>query len=302
MISVGLHLPHFGPLAQRDVLTRSIRLAEELGFDTAWVGDHVAIPVGFETPYPYTQTGRIGLPWDAPFIDPFVTLAFFAGQTQKIRLGISALVVPYRHPLLAAKLIGSLDALSGGRARIVLGAGWLKEEFDALEVDFARRGRITDDYVNALSALLNGGRAAFSGEIVSFSEMGMEPAPAERPFPLLVGGHSRPAMRRALRLGYGWQATPESPEQVADMISRLREEAGGELPRGFLVATRLHLPRFDPNTSGAQFLEAMRTAVRPGVADLTVDVYDHDPERYYERLRTLAGWLELKDGTTEVLN
>ncbi len=219
MITVGLHLPHFGSLAQRGVLTRSISLAEELGFDTAWVSDHVAIPVGFETSYPYTTTGRIGLPPDAPFYDPFVTLAFAAGRTQRIRLGISALVVPYRQPLLAAKLTGSLDAISGGRARIVVGAGWLKEEFETLNIDFSRRGRITDDYVDALAALLNSGRALFQGEVVSFTEMGMEPAPVQRPFPLLVGGHSAAAMRRRLRLGHGWQATAgDTPRGVRDGI------------------------------------------------------------------------------------
>lgn len=167
MITVGLHLPYFGSLAQREVLTRSISLAEELGFDTAWVSSHVAIPVGFETSYPYTTTGRIGLPPDAPFYDPFVTLAFAPGRTQRIRLGISALVVPYRQPLLAAKLTGSLDAISGGRARIVVGAGWLKEEFQTLNIDFSRRGRITGDYVDALAALLNSGRALFQGPSMS---------------------------------------------------------------------------------------------------------------------------------------
>jgi probable F420-dependent oxidoreductase len=302
MIRVGLHVPHFGPIARPDVLARSIDLAEELGFDTVWVSDHVAIPVGFETPYPYTATGQIGLPAETPFYDPFVALSFAAGRTERVRLGISALVLPYRHPLLAAKLIGSLDAISSGRARIVIGAGWLREEFDALGVDFKKRGRITDEYADALSALLDDGRASFAGEMVGFEEMGMEPAPVQRPFPLLVGGHSNVAMRRALRLGHGWQATPEGPGEVDQMLSRLRAAAGGEISAGFLVATRLHLPKFDANEPGDRLVEMMRSAVAPGISDLTVDAFDRDAERYYARVEAIASWLDLKEGTTEVLD
>jgi probable F420-dependent oxidoreductase len=301
VISVGLHVPHFGPLARAEVLARAVDLAEEVGFDTVWVSDHVAIPARFETPYPYTATGRIGLPPDEPFFDPFVALAFAAGRTSRVRLGISALVLPYRHPLLGAKLIGSLDAVSGGRARMVVGAGWLKEEFDALGVDFARRGRITDDYVDAISALLENGRASFAGETVAFAEMGMEPTPIQRPFPLLVGGHSNVAMRRALRVGHGWQATPERPGEVEEMLGRLSAEAGGEVPPDFLVATRLHLPRFDPGEPGDRIIDMMRSAVAPGISDLTVDVFDRDPGRYFARVEAVASWLQLRDGETEVL-
>lgn len=138
--------------------------------------------------------------------------------------------------------------------------------------------------------------------MVSFTEMGMEPAPAQRPFPLLVGGHSAAAMRRALRLGHG-VAGPcrRHPKRCPGIVSRLRAEAGGELPPDFPVATRLHLPHFDVGAPGERFLEAIRVTVKPGAGDLTVDVFDHDAERYFERLRTVAGWLELKDGKTEML-
>ena len=302
MISVGLHVPHFGPLARPDVLTRTINLTEALGFDTAWVSDHIAIPVGFETPYPYTSSGEIGLPAETPFYDPFVALSYAAGRTHRVRLGISALVLPYRHPLLAAKLIGSLDSMSLGRSRMVIGAGWLREEFDGLGVDFGKRGRITDEYADALSLLLNRGRASFAGDTVAFDEMGMEPAPVQNPYPLLVGGHSSVAMRRALRLGYGWQATPERPGEVAGMLGRLHDAAGGDLPSGFLVATRLHLPRFDPDDSSGRLIEMMLAATAPGISDLTVSVFDRDPERYYARVEAVASWLQLRNGKTEVLD
>ena len=301
MISVGLHVPHFGPLAEPDVMASTVELAEELEFGTAWVSDHIAIPVDFTTPYPYTATGRIGLPAEAPFFDPFVALAFAAGRTERIRLGISALVLPYRHPLLAAKLIGSVDAISGGRLRVVVGIGWLREEFDALGIEFTARGRITDEHVDAIGALLSGGQASFAGDTVRFEEMGMRPAPVQQPFPLIVGGHSRLALRRALRVGHGWQATPEQPSEVSAMVARLREEAGGTLPPGFLVATRLHLPRFDPSDDGEPFLDAMRVATLPGVSDLTIDIVDRDADRYHERLGTVARWLRLRDGMTNVL-
>ena len=301
MIRVGVHLPHFGPIAGQAVLDEAVAVAERAGFDTAWVSDHVAIPVGFETPYPYTASGGIGLPAEEAFIDPFVALSYAAGRTERIRLGISALVLPYRHPALTAKLIGSLDELSRGRARIVIGAGWLREEFDALGADFSARGRVTDEYADAVTALLAGGVAGFDGSEVAFPPIGVLPRPRQQPFPILVGGHSRVAMRRALRLGHGWQATPEQPGEVARMVARLVEEAAGELPAGFVVATRLHLPRFDAGDDGATMITRMRDAITPEVSDLTISIFDRDGSRFLDRLGAVARWLELDDGTTEVL-
>jgi alkanesulfonate monooxygenase SsuD/methylene tetrahydromethanopterin reductase-like flavin-dependent oxidoreductase (luciferase family) len=137
-----MQLPQGGWVASRENVRVYAMLAEELGFHGLWVGDHIVIPPGYESRYPYAATHPV--PADRPFLEAYTTLAYVAGVTQRVRIAVTAAVTPYRHPLLHAKVAATLDHLSGGRLEIALGVGWLREEFDALGADFAHRGAVTD--------------------------------------------------------------------------------------------------------------------------------------------------------------
>jgi len=303
VVEVGVHLPHFGPLATPATLQRVVTTCERAGFDAVWVGDHVALPVEVASRYPYHESGSASFDAASPFYDPFVVLSFAAAWTTRLRLGLSVLVVPLRHPLVTLKLVSSLDALAGGRTVVGVGAGWLREEFDALGLDFDARGRVTDEYLEVLARGFRHSPLAFSGEHVAFPPVGVAPLPPAPP-PLWVGGHTRAALRRALRVGDGWQAVADTPEQMAALTAQLVETAGGALPDGFAVSTRVHLPRFDPDADDdAPFGPATARArveayAAAGATHLVVDLWDRDLGRYVARLEALAEWLDLPSRST----
>lgn len=284
----GLHIPHFGRLATPEFMGSTARTAEALGFDSVWLSDHVFVPVEITSAYPYRSDGIIGLSPDQPFHDPFALVPWIAALTERVEIGIGAFVAPYRRALVTAKLIGTADVLSGGRTRMVAGAGWMEQEFDALGVPFHRRGRITDETLDELTTL-------FAEPLVTMGgvEFGAEPRPLRRPYPLMVGGHTDPAMRRALRLGHGIQFTPESPAETAELIERLSEHAGGALPDGFIVSSRIHLSRFEVDDDPEPVLDQIRLAGAPGVTEVVISILDRSAEGYAERLQAVAGWLGL---------
>lgn len=285
-VSCGLHLPHFGRLASPDFMSGVAVAAERLGFASLWVSDHVVVPVELHTPYPYRDDGVIHLDHGQPFHDPFALLSWLAALTERVELGIGAFVVPYRRPLVAAKLIGTADQLSGGRTRMVAGAGWMEEEFDALGVPFEARGAITDEVLDLLVAAF----AATPLELPT-GPVGVEPRPMRQPYPLMVGGHSSAAMRRALRLGHGWQGTPQRAGEMAELVERLADVAGGDIPDGFVVSTRLHLSRFDPETAADEVRSHVSAALVPRIDELVLSITDTDEGRFHARLEALAEWL-----------
>ena len=285
----GLHLPHFGALATPKFMGDTARQAEALGFDSLWLSDHLFVPSEITSEYPYRSDGIIGLDPRQPFHDPFALLPWLAALTSRIELGIGAFVAPYRRAIVTAKLVGTTDVLSGGRTRLVAGAGWMEQEFTAIDVPFDRRGPITDETLNAMTQI-------FAQPITTVGgvEFGAEPRPLRQPYPLMVGGHSNPAMRRALRLGHGIQFTPESPAEIAELVARLADRAGGAIPNGFIVSARIHLSRFEAGDDPEPILEQIRMAGSPGVTEVVVSILDRDAERYATRLETLAGWLGLE--------
>jgi probable F420-dependent oxidoreductase len=192
-ITYGVNILNFGAGTTADVLAGWARLAEDGPFGFAMVSDHVAL------------TGDVTAQYPGPFWDPLATMAYLAGTTERIRLGTTVLIAPYRHPLLTARMVANIDQLSGGRTIVGVGIGWAREEYRALGVDFRRRGDITDEYVRALIALWGDERASFEGEFASFPEVDTRPRPVQEPHPpLWIGGGSPRALRRAVRYGQAW--------------------------------------------------------------------------------------------------
>jgi probable F420-dependent oxidoreductase len=233
MVSFGCTLPTSGRHADPAGLRDLAQAAEALGYDSAWVSDHVVIPARIESAYPYSPDGQFRLGPRAPYLEPLTALTYLAGCTTSIRLGTHVLILPYRNPVVTAKVVATLDVLSGGRVDLGVGVGWMKEEFEALGYDYyERRGAVTDEQMRLLKTLWTEDLPAFAGEFYRFESLGAYPQPVQRPHPpLWVGGHTRPAIRRAARLGDGWLpigARPPAdlpPAEVAEGIALLRAEA-----------------------------------------------------------------------------
>jgi len=205
------------------------RQADAAGFESLWGGEHVIMPTSIESSYPYTEDGKIPAEPETPIPDPLIWLAFAAAAAPGLRLGTCILIVPQRNPLILAKELATLDRLSGGRVELGLGVGWMKEEFDALGVPWARRGARNDEYIEAMRALWAGPHAEFHGEFVDFPPATCSPRPIQERIPVLVGGDSEAAISRAVRLADGYFPGEGDIDRLAALIERLRvaaEKAG----------------------------------------------------------------------------
>jgi probable F420-dependent oxidoreductase len=178
--------------------------ADEVGFESLLAVEHVAVPVGYSTRYPYNEAGRMPLADDCEIPDPLDLLAWIAGRTQRLRLGTGILVLPEHHPLQLAKRVATIDRLSGGRVFLGVGVGWMREELEAVGVDPDTRGARTDEGIDALRAVWSGDEVSFHGEHFSFSRVRSHPKPAQARVPILVGGHAAVAARRAGERGDGF--------------------------------------------------------------------------------------------------
>ena len=239
----GCHLPVFGPMATRDNLLAFARRAEVLGYDSLWVSDHVVVPTAIASRYPYNASGRLFIAADAALIEPLTALTFVAAVTERARLGTSVLVLPHRHPLLAAKMLACLDHLSGGRVVVGAGIGWMREEIEMLGAPFARRAAWSEEAIAVMRACWRGGRAAYRGEFFAFDEVGAYPRPARGDIPIWIGGHTAPALRRAAALGDGWHAAGATPAEVAPALATLREACArqGRRLEDLAISVRLGL-------------------------------------------------------------
>jgi probable F420-dependent oxidoreductase len=212
----GVHGLNFGQVAG-DIATllRLATRADELGFDSVWVGDHLIIPWHIASAYPYSPTGTPPFKPEEAALEPLTLLSYLAGCTSRVRLGISVLIVPHRNPLYAAKVLSTLDVLSGGRVICGVGAGWMREEFEALGLNFARRGDETDEWIRIFKVCWRDGDPEYHGRLYSFAKVKFEPKPIQTPHPpIWVGGNSRRAMRRAVELGDVWHPGWSRPEQL----------------------------------------------------------------------------------------
>ncbi len=212
-LTFGLYGLHRDRNVEPDVLVRRAQLAEEAGFESLWVGDHIALPSGEGNP---------------PRLEALVALTFLAAVTTGVRLGVGLIVLPQRQPVLLAKQLTSLDVLSRGRLTVAVGAGYVEPELQAMGVSMSERGARTDEYLGAMRALWQAA-PSFTGRFVSYSGVVQHPSPIQRPHPpLVVGGHSLAAYRRAVRHGSGWYGWGLDVEQTSQALHALAEVARGE--------------------------------------------------------------------------
>lgn len=243
-MKVGFHVPQWGPLAGRSGVLDVARCVEAAGLDSVWASDHVVYPVSTSTPYPYADRPPF-LPEEG-YLEALTMLAAVAGATERVEIGTSVLVVPQREPLLLAKTLATIDVLSGGRVVLVAGGGWWREEFAALGAPFESRGRRLDETIEALRLLWRDGMASYSGSTIAFPEVVCLPKPvrANGP-PILVGGMTEPALRRAVRAADGWHGLGSRVDRLAEIKRRLGElcaEAGRD-PGTLLFSTSAGVPR-----------------------------------------------------------
>jgi probable F420-dependent oxidoreductase len=201
------------------------RVAEEVGFESLWGGEHVIFPSTIESPYPYTEDGKVPATPETPIPDPLIWLAYVAAAAPTCRLGTCILILPQRNPLVLAKELATLDHLTGGRVELGIGVGWMKEEFDALGVPWERRGRRNDEYVEALRTIWSGQHVEYHGEFVDFEPLTCTPLPPQgADLPILVGGDSEVAIRRAARLADGYFPGEGDPARLTELITAVRGE------------------------------------------------------------------------------
>lgn len=222
------------------------RKAEELGYESLWIPEHIILPVQYKSPYPYSSSGRMPAPPETPLHDPMLVLAYTAALTSKIRLATGIFVLPIRNAFTTAKAVASLDVLSGGRFIFGIGIGWLEEEFAAVGMNFKDRALRTREYLELMKELWSKDDPVYRGKTVGIEGYRFNPKPVQKPHPPLVfGGHTEPSLKRAARLGDGWYGIGENLDEVASVIKRLREHEkalGRTKPLELTVAPRFGGP------------------------------------------------------------
>jgi probable F420-dependent oxidoreductase len=220
----GVHLPHIGRQASGDALRRFATAIDQLGVHSGWSSDHVAWPREVTSQYPYTEDGSFPGGFDMPWLDPIGTLFFVAACTERLQLGNTVLILGYRPPLLTAKAFASLDVMSGGRALLGVGVGWMKEEFDVLQMPWDHRGARADEQIALFQKVWSEPEPSFEGKYYSFPSVGFSPRP-ERKIPIWVGGDTEPAFRRTLRCGDAFHAAFQTIDEVDAAWKRMAELA-----------------------------------------------------------------------------
>jgi probable F420-dependent oxidoreductase len=228
----GVFLPISGRAASRETLMQAAQQAESLGFDSVWAADRIIIPWQIDTAYPYSKEATFIVPPDRPFFEPLTCLAFLAGCTERIQLGMSVLVLPYRHPLYWAKIATTIDQLSNGRLVMGVGVGWMEEEFAAMGAPFKDRGKVSDEQLTLINHLWQDDHITFHGPHYPINDIAFSPKPLQKPrIPIWVGGEGKLAQRRAGTYGDAWfpyfvRITPKALAARFENVRRCAREAG----------------------------------------------------------------------------
>lgn len=271
----GVYVPQIGPAANREAITAVARQAEELGYDSIHVTDHLIFPVQIRSPYPYSPDGRYLAPVEAPYMECLTLLSYLAACTQRVRLAPSVLVLPQRHPVEVARMVACIDVLSGGRVTLGIGSGWLAEEFALLGVPFQRRGHRTNEYIQLLKVLWTEDDPRFKGEFYSLADARMAPKPVQKPHPpIWIGGHSRMALERAGRFGDAWLSVHVSEEPLGTIVEQFKvvqryAREHGRDPEAIGLAL-LAGAWFDPSEGAKAITERMERYREAGVGHVAM--------------------------------
>ena len=244
----GLMFVNSGPFSNPDTFDTLVRTADEVGFESLWTVEHVVVPVGYQSEYPYSPTGKMPGDETAPIPDPILPLAYAAAVTKQIRLGTGIMILPQRHPAYVAKEFATLDVLSRGRALAGIGIGWLREEFEALDVPFGERVGRTEEAVQAIRSLWADGAQPFEGKYYRWPAVESNPKPVQKPgVPIIVGGHVEGAARRAARIGDGFFPAKGDLKTLVPLLDALRDECGktGRDPNEIEISTGAGIPDVD---------------------------------------------------------
>jgi probable F420-dependent oxidoreductase len=288
----GVWIPTCRHLAAAEVIRRSAVRTEQLGYDSVWVSDHVVVPNANIVNFGET------------IFDPLVTLGVLAGATNRVQLGTTVLIVPYRNAVVTAKMVSSLDALSGGRVVLGIGAGWVAAESAMLGVPFAERGPMTDEHLEAMLELWQSPAPSFAGKYTQFSNLSFEPKPVQKPHPpIWVGGHSRAALRRTARFGAAWHPINRSPGELragqAD-IARFCQERGRTEPPALTLRNDVRVVRpgesVPTSTHGGRVLagepaalvDQIKELADCGVEHLVLEFLSADGRELDEQMVTFA--------------
>jgi probable F420-dependent oxidoreductase len=277
----GIMFANVGPFGQPKGLEHLARTAEEAGFESIWTVEHVVVPVGYRSPYPYSPSGRMPGPENSPIPDPLLPLAFAAAVTTRLRLGTGILILPQRHPVYVAKELATLDVLSGGRALAGVGIGWLREEFDVVGVPFAERAPRTEESIRAIRSLWKSEPEPFAGRFYRWPAVQSNPKPVQPGgVPIIIGGHVEGAARRAARCGDGFFPARGDLEELPKLLAALRDECAktGRDPAEIEISTG----------GGNVDLDAVRRYAELGVARLVIGPPGLDPEGLRRGLHQFA--------------
>jgi probable F420-dependent oxidoreductase len=266
-------------------IVRLAMRAEELGFDSVWAADHV-----FNVGHVFERIG------DKPYYDPLTLLGYVAAVTTRIRLGTSVLVLPYHHPMRLAKAAATLDVLSGGRVILGVGVGAVEQEFNAVGSSYAERGAITDEAIAIMRALWTEAMPSHHGRVYRFSGMPFAPKPVQKPhIPLVIGGVSRAAMRRAARVGNGWHALALAPEVLRERMGYLAEQAqaAGRAVADIPVSISLPLQggragRYTLGTTPAEIVRKLQVFASLGVDTVEITPSTGDAQAMMAALLMIA--------------
>ena len=304
----GFYLPTRGACGTPEAIETVVARGEALGFSSVMIADHVVFPTEIASKYPYTVSGVF--PGGGDALDQLTLMAFVAARSQTLRLVSSVMILPYRNPVLTAKMLATIDVLSRGRVTVGVGVGWLQEEFEALGAPpFDRRGAVSDEWIRILKLLWTQSPASFAGEFYRFEALRCLPAPVQRPHPpIWIGGHSRAALRRVARHGDGWHpvgANPAVPLRPAELRASLDElfrmtEAEGRDPSRLTISFKAPVYDTTAGTLGpggdrrpfsgspAQVADDIATYEKLGVSELVFDFRSERLEETVERMEAFA--------------
>ncbi len=276
----GVHLPHLGRTVGRQALMGFAQEAERLGCHSGWVSDHVCWPADIVSKYPYTDDGSFQPAADMAWLDPLGTLLFVAGCTETLRLGTTVLILPYRMPVQTAKQVATLDVVSGGRAILGVGVGWMAEEAAILNMPWDQRGKRSDEQLEIFRHLFTDKEPSFHGAFYRFPQVGFEPKPLQSPFPIWVGGSTPAAFRRAAKHGQAFHAAFQPLAEVSDAWDQVQREceAINRDPSELSLSLRIYLdpaqamPR-EKSIGGSrdEMLETIAGLQNIGVSHLLLD-------------------------------